>query len=298
MNVLKEEAARRAAKKSRGWARHRWKVQLLSFLALNSLAVKLIWGRALEAKDKPSGALCVPVLNCHGCPAAATYCPVGVIGDFLDKGLLPLLALGAIGLVGALCGRLTCGWACPFGALQDLIAKIPIPRPRLSARWLRPFKYAFLIGLVFLAPLVVGTSSRWFFCGICPDATILANGWKLAGGVPIPAERLLFLGLFLVLMLLIARGFCRLVCPLGAGLAPFNRISLVRLRVDRARCTNCGLCRRVCPMGEDPLRTDNPDGCIRCLKCQRCPEGLISLLPPRPAAPPPGPPAPEGPGRG
>jgi ferredoxin len=124
---------------------------------------------------------CMPAMNCWACPAAAFGCPIGAIGNFLVKGLVPFFAIGLMLLVGALVGRLICGWVCPFGLLQDLLAKIPVkklPFPRVLSYG----KYVFLVVTVFLIPILFGIdkkptgthASDFFFCNYCPAGTLEA----------------------------------------------------------------------------------------------------------------------------
>ena len=47
----------------------------------------------------------------------------------------------------------------------------------------------------------------------------------------------------------------------------FNKISLLRLRVDHSRCLSCGNCSRACPVELDVPKEANSPECIRCLKC-------------------------------
>ena len=80
----------------------------------------------------PSKQVCVPGLNCYSCPGAVGSCPIGslqaVVGgkDFR----FPFYVIGFLMIVGSLMGRFVCGWLCPFGLVQDLLHKIPVPKLR------------------------------------------------------------------------------------------------------------------------------------------------------------------------
>jgi ferredoxin len=126
---------------------------------------------------------CVPAMNCWACPAAAFGCPVGAIGQFLVRGLVPFVAIGLMILAGALIGRMICGWVCPFGLIQDLMAKIG--GKRLSFKFpkvLAYLKYPVLVMTVFVIPLAWGidktpsgvAASDFFFCNYCPAGTLEA----------------------------------------------------------------------------------------------------------------------------
>jgi polyferredoxin len=80
---------------------------------------------------------------------------------------------------------------------------------------------------------------------------------------------------FIVAMIFIKRPFCRTFCPLGAIFSFFNKISLVRLRLEESRCTDCGLCARMCPVDLNAYKELDSPECIKCLDCTRCPTGAI-----------------------
>ena len=89
--------------------------------------------------------------------------------------MFPFLAVGTLLAVGSLFGTLVCGWACPFGFLQDLVARIPTPKLRLPS-WLGLTRYAVLAGLVILVPYYLGVreDSPWFICRLCPAGALEA----------------------------------------------------------------------------------------------------------------------------
>ncbi len=135
-------------------------VQLVSALTLNSYFTRYI----------TKGIPC-PAMNCYACPAAASACPIGTIQHFIVRKKFPLYALGVIGLVGALIGRASCGWFCPFGWFQELVYKLPIPKRRLPNRfnWTR---YVILAVLVVAIPYI--TRDPWF-CKLCPVGALEAS---------------------------------------------------------------------------------------------------------------------------
>ncbi len=253
-------------------ASHRTAVQILSAVGLNSYFTQHL----------TKGLPCL-ALNCHSCPAAAFACPVGAIQNFVTRQRVPLYALGVVGLAGALVGRASCGWFCPFGWLQELLYRIPVPkwRPRNRFNWTR---YVVLVLLVVAIPLL---SRESWFCKLCPAGLLEA-------GIPVvllrePIRALIgpffwfkaaLLAGFLGWMMVTQRAFCRWVCPLGALWSPFNPLSTFRLEVDQETCTHCHQCRQVCPVDIEVCEDPNSSACIRCLACIRaCPTQCISVAP-------------------
>ena len=74
-----------------------------------------------------------PYLFCPACPGHTANCPIGGLEHaFLAKDLITGLKMlvylfGFLGVAGVLVGRWFCGWACPVGALQDVITSTPAP---------------------------------------------------------------------------------------------------------------------------------------------------------------------------
>jgi ferredoxin-type protein NapH len=254
-------------------ASRRSAVQFLSAVGLNSYFSQRL----------TRGIPCL-ALNCHACPAAAFSCPIGTIQHFVTRQKVPLYALGVVGLAGALIGRASCGWFCPFGWFQDLVYKIPVPKWRLPNRfnWTR---YAFLAVLVVLIPLL---SREPWFCKLCPAGS-------LEGGIPVallsaPIRALIgplywlkigILSGLVAWMAVTQRVFCRWMCPLGALWSPFNPFSSFRLQVDQGGCTHCDQCQQVCPVDIQVCQDPNSGACIRCLACARvCPTQCISVISP------------------
>ena len=268
--------------------------------------VQVVWGLLTNAYVKgflPGGPMlyggplkrfCVPGMNCYSCPGALGACPVGALQAALNERhrRFPFYVLGYLAAVGLLAGRFIFGWLCLFGLLQELLYKIPTPKLRVPDKVDRPLRY---LKYIVLAVLVVGLplfyrseygAGEPFFCKyLCPVGT-------LEGGVPLvllndvlrPALGWLFRWKMLLLILcllasvLIYRPFCRYICPLGAFYSLFQRVSLIRIKLDTEACIGCGACSRVCGMKVDPHITPNSAECIRCGECLKaCPVRALSF---------------------
>ncbi|MDO4842500.1 MAG: 4Fe-4S binding protein, partial [Phoenicibacter congonensis] len=89
--------------------------------------------------------------------------------------------------------------------------------------------------------------------------------------------KLFLLLAILVSAVLIPRSFCRYLCPLGALYSLFNRFSLYRMELDRAKCVGCKKCEHACPMAVEVTKDINSGECIRCGRCRAaCPADAIS----------------------
>jgi hypothetical protein len=121
--------------------------------------------------SNPLKGVCVPYLNCYACPSALFSCPIGTMQHFMAIREIPYLLIAMLGAVGITVGRMACGWACPFGFLQDLIYKIK-SRKFMLPWYLKYFKYGFLAIFVLFLPYVTGDT---WFSKICPMGTLTAG---------------------------------------------------------------------------------------------------------------------------
>ncbi len=265
-------------------------IQLIAAIAINGYAAGFTKGKIFTGKTK---LICVPVLNCYSCPGALGSCPIGalqaVLGDRSFK--FSFYILGFIMLFGILCGRLICGFLCPFGFIQDLLYKIRTPKltvPKSIDKPLRYLKYIVLVVFVIALPLVItnkyGMGNPYFCKLICPAGT-------LEGGIPLLAMNeelkntigaLFFwkLGVLLVIIIfsiITYRPFCKYLCPLGALYALFNKFSFYQMDVDETKCTGCKICEKNCKMNVEITKNINSTECIRCNECKNiCPHNAIS----------------------
>ncbi len=266
-------------------------VQTLATLLTNANFKGFLQGTISKGKLKT---ICVPGMNCYSCPGAVGACPIGAMQAVLNarKYNFAFYIVGFLCALGVLFGRLICGWLCVFGFLEDLLYKIPTPKlkiPQKVDKRLRFLKYIVLIVFVIGLPTFLvneyGTSAPYFCKLICPVGT-------LEGGIPLvllneslrKTVGFLFhwkLGILILIVLssvFIYRPFCKYICPLGAFYSLFNKVSFVKIGLDKEKCTGCGLCSKKCKMGVDVRKDANSRECIRCGDCvHACPCNALKM---------------------
>ena len=124
--------------------------QVRNYTALASAFIYNLNVFGISAKN-----ICSPGFNCHGCPWATFSCPVGIIGYGFGVRSIPAFAIGSVLAIGIFLGRLVCGYACPFGLLQELLFRIKskkfsLPKP------VRYLKYVIMVLTVFLLTYIFG----------------------------------------------------------------------------------------------------------------------------------------------
>jgi NosR/NirI family nitrous oxide reductase transcriptional regulator len=201
------------------------------------------------------------------------------IGFYLAEPLMVMIAAYTLVSV-VLIGRgVFCGWLCPFGALQELLAQVSRaaglpqwnPPEALEKRlWLGKYIAAAVV-LVLVLTSIDGSGAT---TEIEPFKTAITSKFTRAWPYVLYAGALLAIGLFS------ERAYCRFLCPLGGVLAALDRLHLIDLLKRRPECGNpCRLCERSCP-----VRAIEKSGkiitaeCFQCLDCQveyyddkRCP---------------------------
>ena len=231
--------------------------------------------------------VCSPGLNCYSCPGAVVSCPLGSLqsGLLSSKYKIPYYILGTIILLGILLGRFICGFLCPFGLIQEIIYKLPVPKIKKSkvTKALSYLKYVILVIFVILIPLV--KLSPGFCKYICPAGTVEA-------GIPLAVTndslrsllgflftwKIFVLSLVLLICMFCYRSFCRFVCPLGALYSFFSPVSCMGVKVDTDKCIHCDACVNTCLM--DISKVGDHE-CIHCGSCiHSCPVDAIHFKKP------------------
>jgi polyferredoxin len=200
-----------------------------------------------------------------------------------------IITLGVIFLLTLLGPKLFCGWVCPVGAVQELIAmladKLKIKRGKF------PFTAAQTVRLlIFILFIFISASALLYtvFRGRV-YALSLYDYFNPFHGLEFGAEED-FLGyvihyvpflLTVILAFKYYRPFCHFVCPIGLYAHWLEQIGIFRIRLKKNSCTDCGICtaKSPCPAIPEILKESNlrPD-CYACNECiELCPEDALDI---------------------
>ncbi len=197
---------------------------------------------------------------------------VGLYPDPLAK-VLAFLVFIALAVVG---NKMICGWACPFGALQELIYSIPVLH-RIKQRKL-PFVLTNTIRAGLLAAMLL------ILFGIIGGrkGTVIYHQLNPFNLFNLDFETVTILLTVILASLgsfIVYRPFCQFICPFGLISWIAERVSIIRVRIDKDKCTECGLCIKACPLEAAKGRVYGkrlPADCFSCARCLNvCPVDAI-----------------------
>jgi len=167
-------------------------------------------------------------------------------------------------------GRAYCAWVCPVNAVTDAADAL---RRRLgwraSARVPRAWR-AWLLG----ATLVVAAASGSIAWELVNPVSGVQRALVFGGG----AGLAVIAAIFLFDLLVVQRGWCGHLCPVGAFYGLLGRASVTRVvAVRRAACNDCADCYAVCPepvILKPALKGSGGAGPVitsaQCTNCARC----------------------------
>ncbi|MBN1290630.1 MAG: 4Fe-4S binding protein [Candidatus Latescibacteria bacterium] len=172
-------------------------------------------------------------------------CPVGSVQNvslalFDAAYTIPatVIAFFALPLVFTLFfGRTFCAAVCPLGAIQDVV----IFKPAVVSPWI-----AQVLGMIpylylGLAVLFASTGAGFIICQYDPFVGFFRFGASF---------NMIALGIsLLILGTVVARPYCRFLCPYGVILNWMSRLSKWHVTITPAECINCRLCEESCPFG-------------------------------------------------
>lgn len=208
-------------------------------------------------------------------------CPIGMVetlganlrGDgFADAGRTNTWILMGALLTALLMGPVFCGWICPLGAVQDAMGRLGrrlLGRrynrlvPVRTDRWFSWLRFA-VLALVLATAIRVTILSPSLF----NPSRALFHVW-FGGAFP---AGIAILMLTLAGSLVVARPWCRWLCPFGAVQGTVAKISRFTIRRNPDTCPSCARCSRACPMGVQVHSL----GAVRDTRCNRCTDCLAA----------------------
>ncbi len=161
-----------------------------------------------------------------------------------------------------------CGWLCPFGALQELLAKIgqrlKIPQIRFKPATdglLKKIKYVVLAGILLSA--VFSSNIADMVVEVEPFKTAITLNFVRSWPFVAYAAGLLVVNLF------VFKFFCRFLCPLGGALAVLGCFRILNWIPRRKECgTPCQTCRYQCEyQAITSAGKVQYDECFQCMDC-------------------------------
>ncbi|MFH1768199.1 MAG: 4Fe-4S binding protein [Candidatus Omnitrophota bacterium] len=201
----------------------RWIIPIRGFVQLTFLVVSEIVF------------FCNKGVRCDNYFLSFGVCPVGTAQRLVFIKTFPFyFTLGLIAVGGFLFGTLTCGWACPVGFLQDILHMAPVKKLRLPRNFSR-FRYLALgmLAVIFLLEV--------FFHFFSKRGIGIFNLYFLIAG-----------NLLLLVSIVIKRFFCKVLCPIGLIYGKLNKLSPLKVRLDKEHCKGCRRCSSVCVTGMEP----------------------------------------------
>jgi len=229
----------------------------------------------------------------------------------LSLPLFPWVPLASILIIGIIIGRLLCGWACPFGFIQDLLSRLSKEKIRISQQNHNKYikiKFVFLGITLFVSFILalslhldannelkraLGSFAEGIFYTISPNETFFGDLPSLltqisTGSLNLNISNyLLYFNLIFLIFILIGafkipRFWCRYLCPLGGFLGLIAKCSLLGIRRDLTKCDRCMKCVKVCPMQikilELPWEKFTDTECTLCVECiEECPNDALKL---------------------
>ena len=187
-------------------------------------------------------------------------------------------------IISIFAGRAWCGWICPQGALQDLVASRINNRPIDNMGRINLVKYLIWIPWISLIALL------FIFNGGISAIDPLYHtdhGVSTASLFTLAIYYIIITAVFLIAAVLGRRGACHSVCHMavfqiiGRKIRNLLQLPALHMKPSADLCNGCQRCSRECPMSLDVTemvksgRVEHPE-CILCGTCaDSCPKHAV-----------------------
>jgi len=189
-----------------------------------------------------------------------------MVGLYPDP-MVKVIAFGFFIILAVIGNKIICGWACPFGALQELIYSIPILQKNKKKKL--PFVITntirtclFIAMLLFLFGIIGGRKGFVIYHYVNPF-NLFNFDFELF-------SVLLTIIIALLISFAIYRPFCQFICPFGFIAWITERFSIFRVRINKEKCTKCGACIKACPLEAAEGLVNGKKMPADCFSCARC----------------------------
>jgi len=204
-------------------------------------------------------------------------------------GIPLIITLAVIFLLTLIGPKLFCGWVCPVGAVQELVAmladKLGIKRYRFSFTIAQAVRLLIFILFIFLSTTAVihGVFQGETYAISLYDYFNPFHGMEFGANKDLLGYLIHYLPFVLTVVFAFKyyRPFCHFVCPIGLYTHLLEQVAICRITFKKNTCTNCNICVKTTPcaaipeiMKEAALRPD----CFACNDCiEKCPEGSFEV---------------------
>lgn len=189
-------------------------------------------------------------------------CAGAVLGSDIFLGAFIIIAF-----YGILGGRGFCSWVCPVNMITDLAAFIrrKLHWDKMERKvWLKRNLRYWVLALSLPVSFVGGVAAFEMLSpiGIFTRGIVFGMGMGYA----------MIMCIFLFDLLVLKNGWCGYICPLGGAYAQIGKFSLIRVRHEKEKCTECMECKLICPEKQVLNIVGKKDGYIKgeCINCGRC----------------------------
>lgn len=163
-------------------------------------------------------------------------------------------------------GRGWCGYACWTAMVLDLLPYKTPENPRKDLGYIRYIM--FILSFLFTASLFIfniPNLERLMFWSF-----IIGNSLYY------------IIGVVLAFRFKDNRSFCKYICPITIFLKPASYFSLMRVKIHKESCVDCGICQNACPMDvhmiDNSRNRINATECILCMNCiEACPKDALYI---------------------